>query len=93
MSLTNKIMFFQPQPICNIEHITRAVVTREDDVTHSVSVYIQPDKFVTFSMEDRDACEFTLVLAGYHKLLTGEKIELKMPFLHQNRFFIMQVKS
>lgn len=61
----------QPQPICNIEHLTRAVVTREDDITHTVSVYIQPDKFVTFSMEDRDACEFTLVLAGYHKLLTG----------------------
>ncbi|XP_037048563.1 uncharacterized protein LOC119083046 isoform X2 [Bradysia coprophila] len=63
-----------PQPICNIEHLTRVVVTREDDVTHSVSVHIQPDKFVTFSMEDRDACEFHLVLAGYHKLLTGKEL-------------------
>ncbi|KAJ6634839.1 FERM and PDZ domain-containing protein 4 [Pseudolycoriella hygida] len=66
-----------PQPICNIEHLTRVVVTREDDVTHSVSVYIQPDKLVTFSMEDRDACEFTLVLAGYHKLITGKQLNVE----------------
>lgn len=47
------------------------VIAREDDVTHSVSVYLKPEKFVTFSMEDRDGSEFSLVLAGYHRLLTG----------------------
>lgn len=47
------------------------VVTREDDITHTVNVYIQPERFVSFSMEDRDASEFSLVLAGYHRLLTG----------------------
>lgn len=66
------LLQLQPQPICNIEHLSRVVVSREDDVTHSVCVHIQPDKFVTFSMEDRDACEFHLVLAGYYKLLTSK---------------------
>lgn len=61
----------QPQPICSIESLNRVVVTREDDITHTVNVYIQPDRFVSFSMEDRDASEFSLVLAGYHRLLTG----------------------
>lgn len=65
------IEYFQPQPICNIESIGRVVVTREDDITHTVNVYIQPDRFVSFSMEDRDGNEFALVLAGYYRLLTG----------------------
>lgn len=52
--------------------MVRVVAIREDDIFYSVSIYIQPDRLVTFSMEDRDATEFALVLAGYYKLLTGE---------------------
>lgn len=33
---------------------------------------MQPDRLVSFMMEDRDALEFTLVLVGYHLLLTGK---------------------
>lgn len=62
----------QPTPICTIEHLTRVTITREDDITHSVSAYISADKFVTFTMEDRDAIEFALVLAGYYRLLAGK---------------------
>lgn len=47
-------------------------MTREDDVTNSVSVFILPDKLITFSMEDRDANEFAIVLAGYYRLIVGE---------------------
>lgn len=50
------------------------VAIREDDIFYSVSIYIQPDRVVTFSMEDRDASEFALVLAGYFKLLTGKDL-------------------
>lgn len=36
---------------------------------------MQPDRLVSFMMEDRDALEFSLVLVGYHKLLTGKRRE------------------
>lgn len=66
----------QPSPICNIEDLTRVTIQREDDVTHCVSAYIAADKFVTFAMDDRDAVEFALVLAGYYRLLVaGEYFE------------------
>lgn len=48
------------------------MVTKEDDVTNSVSVFIAPDKLITFSMEDRDANEFAIVLAGYYRLIVGK---------------------
>ena len=47
------------------------VVTREDELSCSVSVFVQPDKLITFSMEDRDANEFAIVLAGYYRLIAG----------------------
>lgn len=50
------------------------MVTREDDVSHSVSVFIAPDKLITFSMEDRDANEFAIVLAGYFRLIAGMRV-------------------
>lgn len=62
----------QPQSICTIEELSRVVVTREDDVTSAVSVFILPDKLITFSMEERDANEFAIVLAGYYRLIVGE---------------------
>lgn len=48
------------------------VVTREDELSCSVSVFVQPDKLITFSMEDRDANEFAIVLAGYYRLIAGK---------------------
>ncbi|KAH8358936.1 hypothetical protein KR093_003372 [Drosophila rubida] len=60
-----------PQPISAIEDFTHVVVHREDDVTCSVSIYMLGDRAVKFVMEDRDACEFSLVLGGYYRLLTG----------------------
>ncbi|KAM8705852.1 hypothetical protein ACLKA7_010188 [Drosophila subpalustris] len=60
-----------PQPISAIEDFTHVVVHREDDVTSSVSIYMLGDRAVKFIMEERDACEFSLVLGGYYRLLTG----------------------
>lgn len=62
----------QPQPISSIDSLKRIVITREDDVTHRVNVFIHEDRFITFSMEDRDAIEFANVLNGYRRVLTGE---------------------
>ncbi|KAG5680286.1 hypothetical protein PVAND_009804 [Polypedilum vanderplanki] len=64
-----------PQSICTIEELSRVVVTREDDVSCSVAVFIMPDKLITFSMDDRDANEFAIVLAGYYRLIAGKELE------------------
>jgi FERM and PDZ domain-containing protein 4 len=47
-------------------------VTKDDDISNSVSVFIAPDKLITFCMEDRDANEFAIVLAGYFRLIAGK---------------------
>lgn len=73
-NLRSYLLLIKPQSICTIEELTRVMVTREDDVSHSVSVFIAPDKLITFSMEDRDANEFAIVLAGYFRLIAGETI-------------------
>ncbi|KAI8121876.1 FERM and PDZ domain-containing protein 4 [Lucilia cuprina] len=61
-----------PQPISAIEDFSHIIVQREDDITCSVTIYMQGDRSVKFFMEDRDACEFSLCLAGYYRLLTGK---------------------
>ncbi|XP_034485797.1 uncharacterized protein LOC117790452 [Drosophila innubila] len=65
-----------PQPISAIEDFTHVVVHREDDVTSSVSIYMLGDRAVKFIMEERDACEFSLVLGGYYRLLTGNMLNV-----------------
>ncbi|XP_058822799.1 uncharacterized protein LOC131684172 [Topomyia yanbarensis] len=66
-----------PQPICNLEDLIRVVVTRDDDVSNTVAVFITPDRVINFSMEDRDACEFAIVLAGYYGLIAGKELPLE----------------
>lgn len=68
------LLFFQPKSISAIEEVRRIVAVREDDIFYSVSIYFLPDRVVTFSMEDRDASEFSLVLSGYYTLLTGKEL-------------------
>ncbi|XP_016960791.1 uncharacterized protein LOC108031664 isoform X2 [Drosophila biarmipes] len=65
-----------PQPISAIEDFTHVVVSREDDVTCSVSIFMLGDRAVKFIMEDRDGCEFSLVLGGYYRLLTGNNLNI-----------------
>uniref|UniRef100_A0A182FAA0 FERM domain-containing protein n=2 Tax=Anopheles albimanus TaxID=7167 RepID=A0A182FAA0_ANOAL len=66
-----------PQPICNLEELIRVVVTRDDDVSNTVTVFISPDRVINFAMEDRDASEFAIVLAGYYRLMAGKELPLE----------------
>ncbi|XP_065354698.1 uncharacterized protein LOC135949159 isoform X2 [Calliphora vicina] len=61
-----------PQPISAIEDFSHIIVQREDDITCSVTIFMQGDRSVKFFMEDRDACEFSLCLGGYYRLLTDK---------------------
>ncbi|EDV91335.1 GH14593 [Drosophila grimshawi] len=65
-----------PQPISAIEDFTHLVVHREDDITCSISIYMLGDRAVKFIMEERDGCEFSLVLSGYYRLLTGNTLNV-----------------
>ncbi|CAD7093520.1 unnamed protein product [Hermetia illucens] len=63
-----------PQPISTLQDLIRVSVHREDDITKSVTVQMHNERVIKFIMEDRDACEFALVLAGYYRLLTGKEL-------------------
>uniref|UniRef100_A0A182XVL1 Uncharacterized protein n=1 Tax=Anopheles stephensi TaxID=30069 RepID=A0A182XVL1_ANOST len=43
----------------------------------TVTVFISPDRVINFSMEDRDASEFAIVLAGYYRLMAGKELPLE----------------
>jgi FERM and PDZ domain-containing protein 4 len=64
------------------------VVTREDELSCSVSVFILPDKLITFSMEDRDANEFAIVLAGYYRLIAGNIRRANCVFMYSRALIL-----
>nr|XP_023020684.1 FERM and PDZ domain-containing protein 4 [Leptinotarsa decemlineata] len=87
---------FQPIPIANIEDMRRIEVRSDDEITRTVLVFLNTEKVVTISLEERDACELVLVLRGYFKLATGEDLpvdqeeeppmeDLAPPYLSQHK--------
>ncbi|VVC42556.1 Hypothetical protein CINCED_3A019130 [Cinara cedri] len=60
-----------PVPLADIEQVTLVKVQKEDQISSTVTLYLQNtlQKEVSFCMEDRDTDEFILVLKGYFKLL------------------------
>lgn len=52
-------------------------MTKIDEVSDAVAVYIAPDRLITFPMEDREASEFVIVLAGYYRLLTNKLLAVE----------------
>ncbi|KAG5889216.1 hypothetical protein JTB14_018639 [Gonioctena quinquepunctata] len=87
---------FQPIPIASIEDMRRIEVRSDDEVTRTVLIFLQTEKVVTISLEERDACELVLVLRGYFKLATGQNLpvdqeeeppmeDLAPPYLSQHR--------
>lgn len=93
--LTNHYKF-QPIPIANIEDMRCLEVRSEDEVTRTVLIHLQNEKIVPISLEERDACELTLVLRGYFKLATNQNLpvdqeeppqieDLAPPYLSQHK--------
>ncbi|XP_060836556.1 FERM and PDZ domain-containing protein 4 isoform X1 [Rhopalosiphum padi] len=60
-----------PVPLADIEQVTMVKVQKDDQISSTVTLYLQNtvQKEVSFCMEDRDTDEFILVLKGYFKLL------------------------
>lgn len=72
-----------PQQICTFDDMQKVVVHRDDDVSYSVFLYLINDAYISFSMDDRDAIEFALVLVGYFRLLTENRGELELDMMRE----------
>lgn len=72
-----------PQQICTFDDMQKVVVHRDDDVSYSVFLYLINDAYISFSMDDRDAIEFALVLVGYFRLLTEHRGELELDMMRE----------
>ncbi len=86
---------FQPLNLCDIEQVVSICVSKEDALSQKVEIHTtnsptndaddeENSPTISLSLEDRDAEELLLVLAGYFKLLTrGRDLEIvveKSPF-------------
>ncbi|XP_077295591.1 uncharacterized protein LOC143917857 [Arctopsyche grandis] len=65
-----------PTLISSLEDLVGIRLTREDELSYNVNIFLQRDRVLTFSMEDRDGAELALVLAGYFRLVTGKELDV-----------------
>lgn len=63
--MINNCIFLKPTLISSLEELAAIRLTREDELSYNITIYLQRDRVLTFSMEDRDGAELGLVLAGY----------------------------
>lgn len=65
-----------PITLARIEELSDIKVTKEDEISSAVELFMKdPDRqTLNFSMEDRDAEEFILLLKGYFRLLAGKEL-------------------
>lgn len=66
--------YYQPTLISNLEDILHVSLTREDQLRFNVEVGLTGDRQASFLMDDVEAKELALVLAGYHRLITGREL-------------------
>ncbi|GBP39620.1 SCAN domain-containing protein 3 [Eumeta japonica] len=66
-----------PQPIAQLEELEGVRVRRDDELSTTVAVFLRRDRVLGFSMDDRDATEMALVLAGYYRLTTGQELNVE----------------
>lgn len=65
-----------PITLARIEELSDIKVTKEDEISSTVELFMKdPDRqTLNFSMEDRDAEEFLLLLKGYFKILADKEL-------------------
>ncbi|XP_035225334.1 uncharacterized protein LOC118197886 isoform X2 [Stegodyphus dumicola] len=71
-----------PVTLARIEELSDVKVTKEDEISSAVEIFMKdPDRqTLNFSMEDRDAEEFILLLKGYFRLLAGKELTVHWDF-------------
>ncbi|KAJ2950883.1 hypothetical protein O0L34_g5247 [Tuta absoluta] len=66
-----------PQPIASLEEVEAIRVKRECDGTADVAIFLQRHGVLGLMMDERDAAEMPLVIAGYYRLATGQDLNVE----------------
>ncbi|KAI5637632.1 FERM central domain-containing protein [Phthorimaea operculella] len=65
------------QPIASLEEVEAIRVKREGDGTADVAIFLQRHGVLGLLMDERDAAEMPLVIAGYYRLATGQDLNVE----------------
>jgi FERM and PDZ domain-containing protein 4 len=71
--------FLQPMPIADIQSVRHVTVSRQDELSTTVTLHLLGSDQLCLSMEDKDSEELVLVLRGYYHLLTGVHLSVDCP--------------
>ncbi|CAB3254278.1 unnamed protein product [Arctia plantaginis] len=68
-----------PQSIASLEEVQGIRVKREWSSGGSdVAIFLQRDRVLALLMDERDAAEMPLVIAGYYRLATGQELNVEL---------------
>ncbi|CAH2046795.1 unnamed protein product, partial [Iphiclides podalirius] len=67
----------QPQPVASLEEVECVRVRRSCSGSADVTVFLQRDRVLALLMDERDAAEMPLVIAGYYRLATGKELNVE----------------
>ncbi|XP_049872673.1 uncharacterized protein LOC126371433 [Pectinophora gossypiella] len=66
-----------PQPIASLEEVEAIRVKRECDGCADVAIFLRRHGVLALLMDERDAAEMPLVIAGYYRLATGQELNVE----------------
>ncbi|XP_022827993.1 uncharacterized protein LOC111357493 isoform X2 [Spodoptera litura] len=67
-----------PQPIASLEEVEGIRVKRDwSSGGADVAIFLQRDRVLALLMDERDAAEMPLVIAGYYRLATGQELNVE----------------
>ncbi|CAH0587157.1 unnamed protein product [Chrysodeixis includens] len=67
-----------PQPIASLEEVEGIRVKREwSSGGADVAIFLQRDRVLALLMDERDAAEMPLIIAGYYRLVTGQDLNVE----------------
>ncbi|CAK1585103.1 unnamed protein product [Parnassius mnemosyne] len=67
-----------PQSIASLEEVEGIRVKREYSGSADVAIFLQRDRVLALLMDERDATEMPLVIAGYYRLATGKELNVEL---------------
>jgi hypothetical protein len=66
-------------PIADIQSVRHVTVSRQDELSTTVTLHLLGSDQLCLNMEDKDSEELVLVLRGYYHLLTGVHLSVDCP--------------
>ncbi|XP_045769847.1 uncharacterized protein LOC123870540 [Maniola jurtina] len=67
-----------PQSIASLEEVEGVRVKSECSGSADVAIFLQRDRVLALLMEEKDATEMPLVIAGYYRLATGRELNIEL---------------